>query len=63
MLTSKHKEQSVQIETVQYSYWGRVYAYNGQTVTLKPYYTNKEKDLRLHTYSIELKLDEIINVD
>jgi len=43
MLTSKHKGQSVQIETVQYSYWGRVYAYNGQTVTLKPYYTNKEK--------------------
>jgi hypothetical protein len=63
VLMSKEKGQPVHIRTSQYSYWGRFYEYNGLTVMLKPYYTNQEKDLHLHTNVKELKLDEIIDVD
>ena len=63
MLISKQKGQSVQIKTSKYSYWGRMYAYDGQTVILKPYYTNQEKDLHLHINAKELKLDEVIDVN
>jgi len=63
MLMSKQKGQSVHIKTSEYSYWGRIYEYNGQTVAIKPYYTNKEKDLHLHDNVKELKLDDIIDVD
>ena len=63
ILMSKHKGQPVQIKTAEYSYWGRIYEYNGYTVALKPYYTNKERDLHLHTTMMELKLEEIIDID
>jgi len=63
ILILKKRGQPVHIKTSEYSCWGRIYAYNGLTVMLKPYYTNQEKDLHLHTNVKELKLDEIIEVD
>jgi hypothetical protein len=62
-LMSKQKGQPVHIKTSENSYWGRIYEYDGQTVILKPYYTNQEHDLQLHNNVKELKLDEIIDVD
>jgi hypothetical protein len=62
-LRSKQKGQAVQIKTSEYSYVGRIYAYDGQTVILKPYYTNQEEDPEVHNDLKELKLDEIIDVD
>jgi len=63
LITAKQKGQPVHIKTSEYSYWGCMYAYDGQTVVLKPYYTNQEADLQLHNYVKQLKLDEIIDVD
>ena len=60
---SKQKGQPVHIKTSEYSYQGRIYAYDGQIVILKPYYTNQEEDLQLQNSIKEFKLDEIIDVD
>jgi hypothetical protein len=62
-LMSKQKGQPVHIKTSEYSYWGRIYTYDGQTVILKLYYTNQEEDLQLHNSIKEFRLDEIIDVD
>jgi len=63
MLISKQKGQPVHIKTLEYSYWGRIYGFDGETVSLNPYYTDQEKDLQLHNNIKELKLDEISDVD